>query len=816
MIGRSLRKVFRCTTGLAVLLLFIGSHHQAVEAREEGLAQWERVQRVNVFNSPRRARYPSIARVANGSLLVLFTRQTATQEKDGLGDLLLVRSVDDGQTWLPPSVVYQGKDCEPRAVGTMTVLEDGRIIAPFTELRNAQTTSTVRILTTGDSGNNWQVIDPEVTIPLAWWAPCGKMIETGNGTLVMPVYGALSEADLKATIHNCGLLRSHDGGKTWSDFTWIARGAGRMIGTVRESRFSFEGPSVLPLHDGRWLAMVSARRLNKAGTGPTETNEGSGAPQEICRLWSSDEGRTWTKPEQFAPGGWPCLAGIDQYAMCVNTIWPAWADMRLLVSNNGFATFYREVRVHSWGWLQGMHSRMQEVPSPPIVPHLGSEWLFEHYGFPSVTALDEDNLIVVYGRDQRTMLAVDPESDLIPLEQERIQATFFRRTAFLEELAQPLATKPTRPEGRWVLAERKPSAVIGNPDDEPPRYTPGRIVAQTRNGNLIGAARGTIWRSLDSGRSWSQIDSAILPDSERTWSPIKPEQQSATGNLNLLGVLSSGRWLAATTPWWKQEALRLVKVGERGGFPTFKMTHAMPGGVVVCWSDDQGKTWDHAEPFKGPFILTPSTYYGRFVETADGAVLLSCYGSVTGEEQDASAWSIGVIRSNDGGETWGDFSFVYRAEKRPDDIQIGPQYGEHDIVALPNGNLVAFARLSYHQGGPRGWGWSDVKISTDFGRTWNKTGGSLYFPSQTSALALPDGGLAFTYRAHSWQSPGVAISYDEGRSFNYMLTGPYETAGAFLTSDDEFLIYVNKSSRSGISGVYRYLVEEKAENNAVR
>jgi hypothetical protein len=471
---------------------------------------------------------------------------------------------------------------------------------------------------------------------------------------------------------------------------------------------------------------------------------------------------------------------------------------------------------------------MQEVPSPPIVPHLGSEWLFEHYGFPSATALDEDNLIVVYGRAQRGTGQIDrdPESVSIPLEQERIQATFFRRTAFLEELAQPLATKPARPEGRWVLAERRPSSVIGNPDDEPPRYASGRIVAQTRHGNLIAAASGTIWRSLDSGRTWSQVDSAILPDTERTSSAIRAEVKPAAGNLNLLGVTSSGRWLAATIPWWKQEHQRIVKTGERGGFPTFKITHAFPElpryiqqpidtWLVVCWSDDQGQTWDHGEPFKGPFIA-PSTYYGRFVETADGAILLSFYGSVTGEEQNVSAWSIGVIRSSDGGETWGDFSFVYRAGKRPGDIQIGPQYGEHDIVSLPNGNLVAFARLSYHQGGPRGWGWSDVKTSTDFGRTWNKTGGSLYFPSQTSALALPDGGLAFTYRAHSWQSPGVAISYDEGRSFNYMLTGPYETAGAFVTSDDEFLVYVTKSSRSGTSGVYRYVVGGKTENNAVQ
>jgi len=110
----------------------------------------------------------------------------------------------------------------------------------------------------------------------------------------------------------------------------------------------------------------------------------------------------------------------------------------------------------------------------------------------------------------------------------------------------------------------------------------------------------------------------------------------------------------------------------------------------------------------------------------------------------------------------------------------------------------------------RGWGWCDVKLSSDFGRTWNKTGGSLFFPTQTAAVALPDGGLAFTYRASSWQSPGVAISYDEGRSFNYMLTGPYETVDTFVTSDDEFLVYATKTKRSdGLSGVYRYVGDEK-------
>lgn len=787
-------RVLAAVMGTALLLFPAGCAASGGVRRT--LDSWDRVARVSAYDSPRRARYPSITKARDGSLVVLFTRQTADEERAGLGALMLVRSQDAGRTWSDAEIVFEGRTGEPRAINTMATLASGRIVAPFTELSDAQATSTVRMLSSDDGGGSWQVADMRVTCPLAWWAPCGNVIETVGGTLVMPIYGAASQEDLAATIHNCGLLRSRDGGKSWGDFSWIARGGGPMIGAAAESRFSFEGPSVLPLPDGRWLAMVSVRRLNKAGTGPTEINEGPGAPQELCRLWTSDQGRTWTEPEQFAPGNWPCLARIGRHTFCVNTIWAAWGDMRLLVSDTTFATFFRELRLDTREWLKGMLNRMEETPSPPTVPHLAPEWPFEHYGFPSAVALDEDNLIVVHGRPQRGSGQIDRDPKIvdIPREKERIQATFFRRTAFRGELAPPLAAEPTRPRGRWVLAERIPPPAIGGPDEEV-NLPLGRAVAQTPEGDLIAAAAGKVWRSLDGGRTWSGVEGAALPGG---------------GNVSVLGVLSSGRWLAAKGPWWQEKTRRIVTVGERGGFPLFKMTHAVRGGLIICWSDDQGRTWGHTEePFKGPFI-SPNPSYGRFVETADGGVLLSFYGSVTGEEQEASAWSIGVMRSSDRGETWGDFSFVYRAEKGPGDVQVGPQYCEHDIVALPNGKLVAFARLEYLQGGPRGWGVTEVKISADSGRTWKKTGGCLLFPTQTSALALPDGGIAFTYRASSWRAPGVAVSYDEGRSFNYMLTGPYETVGAFVTGAHEFVVFTSNTERTdGIVGFYRFVPAEQ-------
>ena len=50
-----------------------------------------------------------------------------------------------------------------------------------------------------------------------------------------------------------------------------------------------------------------------------------------------------------------------------------------------------------------------------------------------------------------------------------------------------------------------------------------------------------------------------------------------------------------------------------------------------------------------------------------------------------------------------------------------------------------------------------------------KTADCLVGVSQQNGVAPGDGAIAFTYRSHSWDGPGSAIIYDEGRSFRYVL-----------------------------------------------
>jgi len=186
---------------------------------------------------------------------------------------------------------------------------------------------------------------------------------------------------------------------------------------------------------------------------------------------------------------------------------------------------------------------------------------------------------------------------------------------------------------------------------------------------------------------------------------------------------------------------------------------------------------------------------------------LPLYGCVTDEEVDSYSSSNCIVRSRDEGKTWGDPSFIFRTNpKGPDDFQAEPRFSEMDIVQLPSGSLLAFSRCeSYGQGGG-GTGATEAAVSVDNGRSWRKTGASLLGVSQQTGLALPDGGVALAYRSHSWQQPGVAVSYDEGRSFSYLLGGPYDTSCAFVTAKEEFVFFTEGSRRSdGSAGVYRFV-----------
>lgn len=747
---------------------------------DQATGDWERVERTAVCRCDGRARYASVTATAAGDLLVLFSRQTASQQDTGADTLALCRSRDHGRTWSAPVTVWQDEGGEPRVLGTMTILRSGVILAPYVSWPKDSLSTALHLLRSEDEAESWSASMPALQSPFAWLQPAGRLLEQEDGTLVMAVHGTESQTDLDATIHGCGLLRSGDGGLTWNDFTWIVEGQQPVHGASASSLFSFESPAVQTLADGRWLAVVTARRLNRAGTGPTVVDEGPGSPQLICRFWSRDQGRTWTRPDQLAPGAWPGLAGVGTDTLLATTHWAAWGNMYLSVSADGLETLCRQNPLHEQAWLRGRLNRPQEVPLPPTVPGLGNEWALEHFGFPSLLPLGADEVVAVFNRPQRGEAQIEgPETRDIPENREMIEAVFYRRTKTASRRAAPSRPQTAAPAGRWVLAERFRTPVTG-------------VLTQAPDGSLVGPIDGRISRSVDGGRTWKEIRGATFPKVEAL--------------AGAFGILRRGRWLTATTmldgPAKESGAIR---TGMRGGYPVFRSVGWVTKyKVVVSRSDDEGRSWHSGEPFAGPMLwAVPSA--SHFLEFEDGTVGLLLYGCVTEQEADSYSGSNCIVRSHDGGETWGDASFVFRTNPMgPDDFQCEPRFSEMDMIRRPGGRLIAFSRNEYMIMGPKGWGTTAVAESRDGGRTWEKTGASLVGVSQQSGLSLPDGGIALTYRSHSWQQPGVAVSYDEGRSFSYEMAGPYETINAFVTSPEEFVVFTAMSHRSdGAAAAYR-------------
>ena len=685
---------------------------------------WERDTRSFVYLHERRTRYPSIARTKNGNLLGLFTRQTEEQENKGIGDLLLVRRSLDGKWWMRPEVVFEGLDGEPRAAGTMTTLSSGCIIAPFVLLRDADTTSELRVLISADDGESWFASQPISQKFLVWGMPNGRPFEL-NGSLVMPVFGALSKNDLLATRHCCGLLRSFDNGKTWEDWSLIAY-------SLKEN-FSFEYPALLPLKDGSLVAILTARRLAR----------GIDAPQVLMRCFSEDGGLTWTEPEQLCVGAWPCLASVDENTtVCAYTVWSSWGEMRLLVSYDGFKTFKQDQPFVEHGWLpipesypkegpikvthveQGRpYWAYQPIPLPPVVPYLGGDWDAGHYGFPTALTLSEERFIVLLGNRQKGSVYTNPSREReMPIEPERIEAITFERLPAVKKTA-PRVTR-AKMRDRWEIAS-----------------------------------------------SWT-------PDEWRE----KAEQPPSGVSL----VLKSGRWLRVTSEMVGEyhEGTNNI-VGCERGYWVFARQDGLHYRCELraSYSDDQGRTWIDAK-LASPVPLASAVHpAGDVFEDFDGTIIAPFYGYFNDQDMSCSLYVSALCRSHDGGLSWGDWSIIgYDKEQR------FSAYSETAVLPMPSGVWVAFMRTEVRTGVPFMGGMISRAISTDRGYTWTSPE-ICFPGSQSAAVVLPDGGIVSIVRTHSRQASGVYFSYDLGNTWNYALAGPYNTQSAAMLDENHFWVY---------------------------
>ena len=207
--------------------------------------------------------FPDVCRLANGDLLCVFYAghgHVSLPRADWPrgGRICCVRSEDDGQTWSEPRVLFDGPDDDRDP--HVAQLRDGTVVCSFFPYRQGageKAEFETAIVVSRDGGWSWE---PRHRVLAPGWAVSAPVRTLSDGTLLLGVY-----REEGATAYG-GVLRSGDGGRTWSGPISIGQDSGVRLDAETD---------VVELRDGTVLAAL----------------RGDKVPLHFAR--SRDGGRTW-------------------------------------------------------------------------------------------------------------------------------------------------------------------------------------------------------------------------------------------------------------------------------------------------------------------------------------------------------------------------------------------------------------------------------------------------------------------------------------------------------------------------------------------
>ena len=206
------------------------------------------------------------------------------------------------------------------------------------------------------------------------------------------------------------------------------------------------------------------------------------------------------------------------------------------------------------------------------------------------------------------------------------------------------------------------------------------VIFRTGGTHVSASATLAVSTSKDGGKCWSD-PVEITPRWEDSRNP-------AFG-VNAKGDLIAAYWKACMDCYVNEpNGLQWKGLKAKGKVPT----------MFVRRSADNGRTWSKEWAYKSELLTLPSPY-GRIIAAPDGTLLMSVYGTPRKKRKGVRDICI-LLRSRDGGKTWGDESLVAVA------------HNETSYTFLPGGRLLAAARSE--SGGVA------TMFSDDVGRTWSK------------------------------------------------------------------------------------------------
>jgi hypothetical protein len=180
--------------------------------------------------------------------------------------------------------------------------------------------------------------------------------------------------------------------------------------------------------------------------------------------------------------------------------------------------------------------------------------------------------------------------------------------------------------------------------------------------------------------------------------------------------LSSGRLLCAIDERLRAEWDRSYQkvIGRLNGYAIWSTNfhHVLRNRLFIVYSDDNGKTWNG---FDKPIDSSPLIWCELnkpFIERSDGTITVPIWGFLSAKDDNERRDAGGLLRSTDGGKTWGDFSLIAYDKDHPWTVA----YNEAVIAPVREDLWVAFMRTEFRGVGNES-GWTSRAISTDGGYT---------------------------------------------------------------------------------------------------